>query len=908
MPVAEPVAATVETPAPVAPASDATATAETAAAPIVEPAPAAPVATDPLPIEEPKEPTGRSVRKRWRGVEDAGDAGRATQSARTGGLLTTASGRQALKAAEEDAVFRRERILDVYHCVESLCFYTAKEISAQTVVVDGVLTLRIPHGVTNMCVCVGDLLETLPKHVLALRFLSPTNAEQWFPSKHTHWGLETSDGLPEYARRALSLLETLCDVAASGKHRRLYQKISSDVVQSAQDLALLASLELASKKKIKRKIGASTPSAESVADAKQFLELAKTAAQTLKSVCTLYEWRDPYVAAAAAAWPPRMNRKPDGAPGSDTLLDAVVNGAFVALRRATPPPGVGIVKSVAEVAPARALLAGAARLAGVEGAAGVLAKGGVDRLRPVLRLGLAAVRLAAATPEDPAPVVARAAAEAAWAEAAAAGAAAVAAGATQSAEAGDANGAAADDANTEPLRIPSLTAFATEDQRNAMEARNALLPVATHGLGLLQTLLDLETETQRDGVFSFLDAAAEDDGYEGCAPLLAAAVGAVLRACAEAIDTQVDSAREGWRGEEGKGWVLERFSSDKDKGNALGVAAPANVNAANAPASAEAAGEFTDLMADDTSVADAEKAAFDASARAEQAKADAEQREANAAALAFATNAFARKQKPLPSPLGRGAGALLLAAMRAAEALSVDSSTQSATMHALCVPLARVLTLEPETFSQWWCGGAAARFAHADDDNVTTAATVAADHTARSDKTSPRVTATYRADLGCRIPAELRETLALRGTLKTAERALLLHHLLGNLHIHAPGEDDVETGRFLELLVRRLGGGGGVGSGGGETYENSAEAEAGDSETLTTAFGNLAQLHQHVKAFPEGTVAAHDVAIVRTLLDEFGCHLPGGGGAEAAAVAAAASASAAAAAAPASDDAQPTDE
>jgi hypothetical protein len=40
-----------------------------------------------------------------------------------------------------------------------------------------------------------------------------------------------------------------------------------------------------------------------------------------------------------------------------------------------------------EVAPARALLAGAARLAGVEGAAGVLARGGVARLRPVLRLG-----------------------------------------------------------------------------------------------------------------------------------------------------------------------------------------------------------------------------------------------------------------------------------------------------------------------------------------------------------------------------------------------------------------------------------------------------------------------------------------------------------------------------------------
>jgi hypothetical protein len=49
---------------------------------------------------------------------------------------------------------------------------------------------------------------------------------------------------------------------------------------------------------------------------------------------------------------------------------------------------------------------------------------------------------------------------------------------------------------------------------------------------------------------------------------------------------------------------------------------------------------------------------------------------------------------------------------------------------------------------------------------------------------------------------------------------------------------------------------------------------------------------------PAGTVAAHDVQIVQTLIDEWRCHLPGGGGAEAAAAAAAASAAAAAAAAP----------
>ena len=84
-------------------------------------------------------------------------------------------------------------------------------------------------------------------------------------------------------------------------------------MNATQDLALVSALELASKKKIKRKIGAVADSPEAVADAAHFLELAKTAAQTLKAVCTLYEWRDPYVAAAAAACRRRKSRKPDGA-------------------------------------------------------------------------------------------------------------------------------------------------------------------------------------------------------------------------------------------------------------------------------------------------------------------------------------------------------------------------------------------------------------------------------------------------------------------------------------------------------------------------------------------------------------------------------------------------------------------
>ena len=72
-----------------------------------------------------------------------------------------------------------------------------------------------------------------------------------------------------------------------------------------------------------------------------------------------------------------------------------------------------------------------------------------------------------------------------------------------------------------------------------------------------------------------------------------------------------------------------------------------------------------------------------------------------------------------------------------------------------------------------------------------------------------------------------------------------------------------------------------------------------DGGRLGLAFRNLGALHAYVeKDLPAGTVAEHDVQIVRTLVDEWRCHLPGGGGAAAAAAAAAASAAAAAAAAP----------
>ena len=101
-----------------------------------------------------------------------------------------------------------------------------------------------------------------------------------------------------------------------------------------------------------------------------------------------------------------------------------------------------------------------------------------------MRLGLAALRLAAAAPEDPSPEVAA--------------------------------NAAAHAANGGVGAPPALT----QSQRAAIEARDALIPVATHGLGLLQALLDLEQE--EPAPFSFLDAAAADNGPDGVAPLLAA--------------------------------------------------------------------------------------------------------------------------------------------------------------------------------------------------------------------------------------------------------------------------------------------------------------------------------------------------------------------------------------------------
>jgi len=774
------------------------------------------------------EPEGRPRRKRDRG--DAGiDAGGRAQSARTGGLLTTASSRQERKALEEEAIYRRERTLDMYHAVESLCFYNAKEIASQMQVVDGALTVRVPHGPTVMRVIVADFLEQLPVHILGLRALSKEQREAWFPGDDTHWNLESANQLPGYIRRALTLLETLCEVAASGKHRRLYQRISSDAVNAVQDLAMLSALELASRKKIKRKIGfRGADDEETKRDAAEFLECARTAAQTLKAVCTLYEWRDQYVAAAAATYPPKSDRKPDGAPGSDSLFDAVVNAAFCAVRRATPVPSVGTLRSILDVAPARGMLAGAARLACVDGCAAVLARGGVDRLRPTLRLGLAAVRLAAAAPDDPAPAVALACARA------------LHAGQTS---------------------FPELT----PEQTEAAAVREGLLPVATHGCALLQTLLDLDLEEPTP--FSFLDAAAADDGDDGCAALLAAAVGSVLRQTSEQVNAQTEAAAAGWRGEEGVGWV---FAGDAE-------AEAARAEGGGMMAMMEAGGGEEEEAKALNPKADATDGTTDADGANGEGG---EEPESPPEKLA------------LPAPVGKGSGALILAAMRSAEALSVDSATQDATMEALAAPLARALALPEDVFKQWWCGGAAAKFVHGDDSDIAAAAAAAAADAGVQDGPAgvPALTqVTVNADPGCRIPYAVREELAKAGTLRVAERALLLHHLLGNLHIHdARTSDEFDRGKFLGLMVEELGG-----SRGHEEYAGD------DGGRLGLAFRNLGALHAHVeKDLPAGTVAEHDVQIVRTLVDEWRCHLPGGGGAAAAASAAAASAAAAAAAAP----------
>ena len=182
---------------------------------------------------------------------------------------------------------------------------------------------------------------------------------------------------------------------------------------------------------------------------------------------------------------------------------------------------------------ARALLAGAARLAGVEGAAGGVGAGGVDRLRPALRLGLAAVRLAAA-----ARLRSRA-----------------------DARGGGGGGGARGD-------LPRPTFDADDEAKR--EARDALLPVATHGLGLLRCSW---IWSRRNAAVFVSRPAAMDLSRTRCQPLLAAAVGAVLRACVESLNAQTDAAKAGWLGEEGKGWVFGGDVAGEANGEAAAAAA-----------------------------------------------------------------------------------------------------------------------------------------------------------------------------------------------------------------------------------------------------------------------------------------------------------------------------------------------
>ena len=392
-----------------------------------------------------------------------------------------------------------------------------------------------------------------------------------------------------------------------------------------------------------------------------------------------------------------------------------------------------------------------------------------------------------------------------------------------------------------------------------------MLPVATHGCALLQTLLDLDLEEPTP--FSFLDAAAADDGDDGCAALLAAAVGSVLRSTSEQVNAQTEAAAAGWRGEEGVGWV---FAGDAE-------AEAARAEGGGMMAMMEAGGGEEEEAKALNPKADATDGTTDADGANGEGG---EEPESPPEKLA------------LPAPVGKGSGALILAAMRSAEALSVDSATQDATMEALATPLARALALPEDVFKQWWCGGAAAKFVHGDDSDIAAAAAAAAADAGVQDGPAgvPVLTqVTVNADPGCRIPYAVREELAKAGTLRVAERALLLHHLLGNLHIHdARTSDEFDRGKFLGLMVEELGG-----SRGHEEYAGD------DGGRLGLAFRNLGALHAYVeKDLPAGTVAEHDVQIVRTLVDEWRCHLPGGGGAAAAAAAAAASAAAAAAAAP----------
>ena len=115
----------------------------------------------------------------------------------------------------------------------------------------------------------------------------------------------------------------------------------------------------------------------------------------------------------------------------------------------------------------------------------------------------------------------------------------------------------------------------------------------------------------------------------------------------------------------------------------------------------------------------------------------------------------------------------------------------------------------------------------------------------RSVAVPPTHTAWHRARPAAAQPlARCREWPALA----SCRPWVLLHHLLGNLHIHdarAAGEEEPPPGRFLSLLVEAFGGSA------GDAAEGPAVV-SGDASVLKRAFANLEALHAHIASLTPG--------------------------------------------------------
>ena len=228
-------------------------------------------------------------------------------------------------------------------------------------------TLRVPHGPT--CTEKATCCAVSPAH-------DPGDARdirgeraRVVPAADTHRGFGVRGGTARVPTARAGPARDAVRSRRPGNTGVCAQKIDADAVNATQDLALVFALELASKKKIKRKIGAVATRPEAVADAAHFLELAKTAAQTLKAVCTLYEWRDFYVAAL-----PRRGRREIQKAGRRARLGHLARRRRERrVRSAAPRPRPG--RAWGSSSPSRrsrppGRSAGAARAGGAEGARG----------------------------------------------------------------------------------------------------------------------------------------------------------------------------------------------------------------------------------------------------------------------------------------------------------------------------------------------------------------------------------------------------------------------------------------------------------------------------------------------------------------------------------------------------------